>query len=591
MYFWHFESRLDWPMSDQPTPLLDKLITLYGPVDGAATHTRLVNMLDDFHAAHPHLGRRVDPAGRITERDVMLITYGDSLVEPGQPPLQTLHEFALRYLKGVISTLHILPFFPYSSDDGFSVTDYKAVNPTLGDWDDIERLGADFKLMFDAVINHVSAESAWFRAFLTGDPQYDNFFITVDPGTDLTGVVRPRSLPLLTAVQRGGKTVHVWTTFSEDQVDLNFSEPEVLLRIIDVLLFYVARGASFIRLDAIAYMWKAPGTSCIHLEQTHTVIRLIRELLDQVAPSVALITETNVPHAENISYFGNGRDEAQLVYQFTLPPLTLHAFASQDATRLSTWAATIQNPSPTATYFNFTASHDGIGVRPVEGILSGEEVAALVEQVQAHGGAVSYKANSDGSQSPYELNITYFDALSNPAGDEPIEVQVRRFIASQAIQLAFVGMPGIYIHSLLGSRNWNAGVAQTGRLRSINRERLVATEVEAALADPASLRSQVFSAYRHLIAVRIREKAFHPNGAQAVLDLGPALFALLRTSPDAAERILAVTNVANRAVRLDLGARDVPDARAYHDLITGEHIAAGAALEVAPYRVLWLKAE
>ncbi len=578
-------------MSEQPTPLLDKLVALYGPVDGAAAHARLMNALDAFRAANPHLGRRVDPAERVTERDVMLITYGDSLVEPGRPPLQTLREFALRHLKGIVSAIHVLPFFPYSSDDGFSVIDYMAVNPALGDWDDVERLGADFKLMFDAVINHVSAESAWFRGFLAGDPQYENFFITVDPGTDLSGVVRPRSLPLLTAVQRGGETVHVWTTFSEDQVDLNFCEPEVLLRIIDVLLFYVARGASFIRLDAIAYMWKMPGTPCIHLEQTHTVIRLFRELLDLVAPSVALITETNVPHEENVSYFGDGSNEAQLVYQFTLPPLTLHAFASQDATRLSTWAATIRNPSPSATYFNFTASHDGIGVRPVEGILTGDEVAALVEQVQAHGGAVSYKANSDGSQSPYELNITYFDALSNPAGDEPLDLQARRFIASQAIQLAFVGMPGIYIHSLLGSRNWNAGVAQTGRLRSINRERLAIAEVEAALADPASLRSRVFTAYRDLIAVRIREKAFHPNGAQAVLHLDPALFALLRTSPDGAERILAVTNVANRTVTLDLGAAGLPDVRAYRDLIGGMRFAADAALEVAPYQVLWLKAE
>jgi sucrose phosphorylase len=573
-------------------PLLDDLIALYGEPRGRASFTSLSAALDAFRAAHPELSRTdaSSPAERVTERDVMLITYGDSLQGADRAPLQVLHDFLLRHVDGVISTVHILPFFPYSSDDGFSVIDYTAVDPALGVWADVEHLGADFKLMFDAVINHISAESDWFRAFKAGDPAYRDFFIVTDPAQDLSGVVRPRALPLLTAVNRDGETVHVWTTFSDDQIDLNFASPDVLLRVIDVLLAYVAHGASFIRLDAIAYLWKEPGTTCIHLEQTHRVIRLFRSLLDAVAPGVALITETNVPHAENISYFGDGSNEAQLVYQFTLPPLLLHAFISQDATRLSAWAATIQNPSPTATYFNFTASHDGIGVRPVEGILPPEEVERLLERATAHGGAVSYKANPDGTKSPYELNITYFDALSDPAGDEPLALQARRFIASQAIELAFIGMPGIYVHSLVGSRNWPEGVAQTGRLRSINREKLDVTQVEAALADPASLRSRVFTAYRNLIDIRTAHRAFHPNGAQTVLDLDPALFALLRIAPDGSERIVAVHNVTNTIVSLDLGRVPLDGAAGFEELITGQTVAADAVIEAAPYQVLWLKA-
>ncbi|WP_162909660.1 sugar phosphorylase [Aggregatilinea lenta] len=573
-------------------PLLDDLTALYGEARGADAFARLAMALDAFRAARPGLAALDDhdPAERVTERDVMLITYGDSLRAADQPPLQTLHDFLLRHVAGTISAVHVLPFFPYSSDDGFSVIDYTAVDPALGTWADMERLGADFKLMFDAVINHISAESDWFRAFQAGDPAFRDYFIVADPAQDLSRVVRPRTLPLLTAVNRGGETVHVWTTFSDDQIDLNFGSPDVLLRIIDVLLTYVAHGASFIRLDAIAYLWKEPGTTCIHLEQTHRVVRLFRSLLDAVAPSVAIITETNVPHAENISYFGDGANEAQLVYQFTLPPLMLHAFISQDATRLSAWAATIQNPSPSATYFNFTASHDGIGVRPVEDILPPEEVGLLLARTTAHGGAVSYKDNPDGTRSPYELNITYFDALSNPAGDEPLALQAQRFIASQAIQLAFVGMPGIYVHSLLGSRNWAEGVAQTGRLRSINREKLDVAQVEAALVDPASLRSRVFTAYRDLIAARVGQKAFHPNGPQTVLNLDPALFALLRTSPDGTEHIVAVHNVTGRAVSLDLGGVPLDGVREYEDLIAGQRIGAHAVIEAAPYQVLWLKA-
>jgi sucrose phosphorylase len=385
--------------------------------------------------------------------------------------------------------------------------------------------------------------------------------------------------------------VHVWTTFSADQIDLNFAHPAVLLKIVDVLLFYVSQGMSFIRLDAIAYLWKRIGTGCIHLEETHTVIKLFRDIFDLVSPSVSIITETNVPHAENVSYFGDGSDEAQLVYQFTLPPLMLHAFAVGDAVVLSDWAARIEIESDTTTFFNFTASHDGIGVRPVEGILSEAKVGALVERARAHGGAVSFKTNNDGSQSPYELNINYFDALSDPACDEPLDIQVRRFIASQAIQLAFMGMPGIYIHSLLGSRSWQAGVRQTGRLRSINREKLRLSAITAELNDPGSLRSRVFSAYRELIARRIQEKAFHPNAPQTALRLHPAVFALLRSSPDDAEHIVALHNVANRRAQVDLSAVPLAGVRAYHDLLSDQPVDAGEVLDLAPYQVFWLKAQ
>ncbi len=572
--------------------ILNKLVFLYGPDRGQSCFQQLMSRLDDFRARHPELSAHpVAAHERFTERDAVLITYGDSLRAEGEAPLQTLYRFLKARLAGVISTVHILPFFPYSSDDGFSVIDYLAVNPDLGTWDDIARLRGDFKLMFDAVINHISAHSAWFRGFVSGDPTYRDFFITVDPSTDLSSVVRPRTLPLLTPVETSEGVRHVWTTFSADQIDLNYANPEVLLRIVEVLLFYVAQGAGLIRLDAIAYLWKQVGTSCIHLPETHTVVRLFRDVLDYVAPAVALITETNVPHKENVSYFGDGTDEAQLVYQFALPPLLAHTFGTGDASALSRWAASLEKPSDQTSYFNFTASHDGIGVRPVEGILSPDEIGALVERARAHGGDVSYKTNSDGSRSPYELNINYFDMLSNPQGGEPLALQARRFLAAQAIQLAFVGVPGIYIHSLLGSRNWYEGVAQTGILRAINREKLAYEEVEAALSDPASLRSLVFYPYRQLLIRRTAERAFHPNGPQQVLTLHPAVFALLRTSPQGDEQVLALTNVSSGPVTVDLKDVALDGARAFRDVLSGRRVSAGEALHLEPYEVLWLKAE
>lgn len=569
----------------------DHLVFLYGAERAPALLERLYATLDQFRRRHPQLATTGE---RLTERDVILITYGDQMTEPSQRPLQTQAQVLEKTIGDVVTGVHILPFFPYSSDDGFSVMDYAAVDPKLGDWADVERLGRGFRLMFDAVINHISAQSRWFQAFLEGTPEFADYFITVEEGTDLSQVVRPRALPLLTRVE----TVHgerlVWTTFSADQIDLNFANPDVLLKVIEILLLYVEKGAEFIRLDAIAYLWKKIGTPCIHLEETHRVVRLFRAVLDAVAPHVLLITETNVPHEENISYFGDGSDEAQLVYQFPLPPLVLHALHAGSARYLTDWASTLEIFSDTVTFFNFLASHDGIGVRPAEGILTPSEVQDLVERTLAHGGHVSYKTNSDGTQSAYELNISYFDALSDPDVPESLDLQVRRFLASQAIMLSLAGVPGIYVHSLFGSRSHQAGVEQTGRYRSINREKFQRGQLEEALADPASLRHRVFHPYLRLIRTRTAHRAFHPNGPQEVLSLHPALFSLLRTSPDGRKAVLCIHNVSGdeQHLQISLDAFSIPHSGPVRDLITGSEftvdVSGDLGLKVAPYQVLWL---
>jgi sucrose phosphorylase len=404
---------------------LDHLIALYGDVAGRAAFERLHARLSAYPRPLPPLlthdvrrGRGGGEAREGGEGDAILITYGDQFRAPGEAPLRTLADFARRHLGGLISTIHILPFYPYSSDDGFSVVDYRAVDPALGSWNDVRRIGQDFRLMFDAVINHVSAGSAWFQAFLRGDPAYRDYFIVVAGGPDLSQVVRPRALPLLSRFATPTGEQAVWTTFSDDQMDLNYANPDVLLEISDLLLDYAARGAEFIRLDAIAYLWKEIGSPCIHLPQTHRVIQLWRAMFDAVAPHVMLITETNVPHVENISYFGDGANEAQLVYNFALPPLALDAFHTGSARVLSAWAGSLSLPSDRVTFFNFLASHDGIGLNPARGILPEAAIEALVARAVAHGGQVSYKHNADGTQSPYELNVNYFDALSDPAGGD-----------------------------------------------------------------------------------------------------------------------------------------------------------------------------
>lgn len=553
------------------------LATLYPTADSAALMARLQARMEQTRAQiRPPQQREL-----FSEQDVVLITYGGTLRRDDEMPLCTLHDFAARRLRGAVSAIHILPFYPYSSDDGFSVQDFYEVNPELGGWEDIRGIGQDFDLMFDAVFNHMSAQSEWFRAFLAGDPAYKGLFRTESPETDLSGVTRPRVSPLLTPFEKAnGEIVHVWTTFSADQVDFDIHDPETLLRLVDILLFYVEQGASIIRLDAIAYLWKTVGTSCIHLEETHQVIQLMRAVLDEVAPYVIIITETNVPHWENISYWGDGTNEAQMVYNFTLPPLLFHSMLAGDAVRLREWINTLQAPSPRTTFFNFTASHDGIGLRPVEGILDDDELAALVAHVERQQGRVNYRQQSDGSQTPYELNCTYVDAVTDP--DDSLDVQARRFLVSQAVMLALAGVPAVYIHSLLGSRNDIEGMLALGHNRAINRAQLTLDAVEQELAQPDSFRQMVFAPYLHLIRTRRSQRAFHPNAPQTAVDVGnPAVLALLR-GDEASGRVLALHNLSSRpqTVRVEFGGRD---------LIGGESMSAGT-LDMKAYQTLWIAA-
>ncbi|MGD2099095.1 MAG: alpha-amylase family glycosyl hydrolase [Desulfobacterales bacterium] len=553
----------------------DLLIKIYGEQTGALALERLAPIIEKYGA------NKRKKISYFSQEDVVLITYGDSLKKGGEPPLATLHAFANQYLKGAVSNIHFLPFFPYSSDDGFSVMDFFKIDPALGTWQEVAAIGQDFELMFDYVVNHFSAKGQWFQNYLAGNKGFEEFAIEVDPATDLSMVTRPRSLPLLSEYKKeNGQTVHLWTTFSADQIDFNFKSLDVLEQMIEVLLFYAQQGATILRLDAIAYLWKEIGTNCIHLPQTHDMVKLFRAVLDLVAPDVMILTETNVPHTENISYFGDGHDEAQMVYNFTLPPLLFYTFATEDATILSDWAKGLHLASDNNTFFNFTASHDGIGVRPLEGILEPSEIEKLIEMVKSNDGQVSYKRNPDGSDSPYELNITYVDAI---LGDRSA-IQAEKFLTSQSIQYALPGVPATYIHSLLGSRNWVEGIGQTGRARTINREKLQVEKLISELKQPDSFRARVFFPYRDLIRTRKKQPAFHPNADFEILDLDPKIFGIKRSGQN--QTIVALANISSQAVSISLPAG--ASGETMMDLISGEYKGT-AAIQLKPYEYLWLE--
>lgn len=553
--------------------LEERLRRLYGEDEGRRTAAILQGRLDGWRTRHGRPGARRRP----DQSDALLISYGDTLESEEEPPLRTLHRFATAHLRDLVSGIHVLPFFPWSSDYGFAIKDYLQVDPRLGTWDDVEALARDFDLMFDFVCNHLSAQSGWFGSYLQDHVPERDYFLSADPDADLSRVVRPRTTPLLTRFDAASGPRWLWTTFGPDQVDLDYHHPSLLLRVLGVLLTYVQHGATRIRLDAVGYLWKEVGTTCIHLPQTHELVKLFRDLLDEAAPGVALITETNVPHADNVRYFGNGHDEAQMVYQFPLAPLVLDAFRRGDATRLRDWARGLSTPSADTTFFNFLASHDGVGLVPARGLLSAGEIEALADQVRRHGGQVSMKSDPGGGESPYELNATLFDALSDPAAAWARRRD--RFLGAQSIMLALAGVPGIYIHSLFGSRNDHAAYERSGWARDLNHGHLAVASLEEALADPSTETAQIFAGMSALLRARRAHPAFDPASPQALPDAPPGVLAVLR-GVAGGPGVLCLVNLTDQAVALDphtmAGGR--PLGEALYGRLTGPSLAPNATV-------------
>ncbi|MDJ0769700.1 MAG: alpha-amylase family glycosyl hydrolase [Ilumatobacter sp.] len=528
-------------------------------VDAArATRRRVLTLLYGERAEEvdDEVQRRIDattaprPVSCWDERAAWMISYPNQFRSSDESPLRTLRRALTEHLQPEITGVHVLPFHPWSSDGGFSVTSFADVDPAHGTWEDIAELAATTDLMADAVINHASAQGDWFRGFLAGDPAFGGFFREVDADADLTDVVRPRSTPIPAEFTRDdGTPVTVWTTFSRDQIDLDYRNPAVLLAATDVVLSYVAAGARAIRLDAVAFVWKQEGTSSIHLPETHAIVQFLRACLDEVDPHIALITETNVPHGENISYFGPpGVREAQAVYQFPLPPLTLHSFLSGSAVALRDWARSLTFDRDDTTFLNFLASHDGVGLRPVEGLLGAADRQRLEDTCARAGGVVNRRRLPDGTEAGYELTGTWFSML---AADHSDEEALERHVASHAIPLALRGLPLLYVHSLTASSNDRDAYLASGQGRDLNRATFDIDQIGRALTDPSARASRTWSRLRTLLRSRASSPAFHPDAEQLLLDAPDELFVVQRTGRGGGEA-LVVVNVSGRQVSYDL---------------------------------------
>lgn len=538
------------------------------------------------------MGRNLQPPtphqNNWDESDCVLITYGNTIKNAGEKPLHTLHRFLNTHLDGVISTVHILPFFPFSSDDGFAVMDYLEVNPALGDWEDIEAISKQYKLMADLVLNHMSSRSLWFDNFRKRlDPGKDYFF-EAEPTADLSKVVRPRNSPLLTEVETSDGIRHVWCTFSADQVDLDFRNPQVLVEFVRIIRKYLNHGVTVFRMDAVPFLWKEAGTDCIHLQQTHEIIKLLRTLIEYHSPEVVIICENNVPNRENLTYFGNA-NEAHVIYNFSLPPLLLHTLLSGNCRHLKTWMMSMPPARNGTAYLNFIASHDGIGLRPLDGLLSDQEREQLVQTIQDFGGRVTFRRAREGHDKAYELNITLFDALQGTIADRADGLEVARFVCAHTIMLALEGIPALYIQSLFGSRNDYARLEHTGRARSINRHIWQEEELENCLSDSDSQHYRIFHELKRLIQIRCKQPAFHPNATQFTLHLGTEIFGFWRQSLDREQSIFALSNITNKSQTINLADINLISTDDWYDLITGVHFTdLGQQLQLGPYQSVWI---
>ncbi|MEM8769441.1 MAG: alpha-amylase family glycosyl hydrolase [Pseudomonadota bacterium] len=561
-------------MSEQESSQQDELSDALRPLLALLYHDDLAGPLA-LRLSRIARALRANTSSRSDTNRPLLITYGDTIRDDGEAPLVTLRRFLKRHIGASMGAVHVLPFYPSSSDDGFAVIDYRMVDHHLGGWEDVRGLAEDYELMFDLVINHCSRESLWFADFISGRDPGRHFFITLTEGSDTSAVIRPRSTPLISTVHTYAGIRHVWNTFSDDQIDLDFSNPEVLATFIDILFFYIEQGARLIRLDAIAFLWKRLGTSCMSLPETHVVVKILRLLVDRAAPGVRLITETNVPHAENVSYFSSG-DEAHLVYQFSLAPLLLYSYVFGDASYLTTWAARLTPPPPGSSYLNFMASHDGIGLRPLEGLIPDENVERLVERMHERGAFATLRDAGNGEQRPYEINVTLFSAFGEA---------LPPYLAAHTLLLSFQGLPALYIHSLLASLNDLELVEQTGRTRSINRGHWRLDHLEAALRDPESAQAQVLAHCREIIACREAQPALAETAEQHVSPSPPGVFLLRRECPE--QQLVVVASVRPEAQDLPIAGSGLPQGT-FSDCLSGRPVTVGDSLSLAPYEVLWL---
>ena len=524
-----------------------------------------------------------------SESTILLITYADSISKGiSGKSLNNFRTFYNKYLKKFINSIHFLPFFPSSGDGGFSVKNHFEVDETYGTWDDIKELSKDANIMTDLVLNHASSEGQWYKNFLKEKRPGKNYFYIVDKDYDCSKVVRPRDHNLLSEIKFLNEKKFLWCTFSHDQIDLNFKNPEVLLEFINLILTFASYGIKIFRLDAVAFIWKKSGTTCLNLTQTHEIIKLLRDIVDQLEKDIIIVTETNLPKQENLSYFGKN-DEAHWVYNFPLPPLIINTFLFEDSSALTKWSMKMPPAQIGNAYLNFISSHDGIGMRPAEGLLTDKEIKKMLQRLKKNGSQFSMRKLSNGEEKVYEANISLFDALKFTDSDKKGKFDLKRFIAAHCIILAIEGVPAFYFNSLFATKNDEKAFASSGIKRNLNRYKWDYSSLISLLNEKNSIEYNSYDAFKKLISIRKVQPAFHPNATQFTLNLDKNIFSVWRQSRDRKQSIFALTNVSSKTVKLNSNQINLIDDEQWFDLLSpNEKITDSQCIELNPYQTVWI---
>ena len=524
-----------------------------------------------------------------SENTILLITYADSISRGlSGKTLNDFGKFYKKYLEKFINSIHFLPFFPSSGDGGFSVKNHNDVDKAYGTWEDIQSLSKKANIMTDLVLNHSSSKGDWYKNFLDDKDPGKNYFYVVDKNYDCSKVVRPRDHDLLTEIELQNKKKFLWCTFSHDQIDLNFKNPDVLLEFIKLILKLSSYGIKIFRLDAVAFIWKQPGTTCLNLSQTHEIIKLLRDIVDQLDKNLIIVTETNLPKQENLSYFGKN-DEAHWIYNFSLPPLIVNTFLFEDSVALTKWSMKMPPAQLGNAYLNFIASHDGIGMRPAEGILSDKEIKKMLQRLKKNGSKFSMRKLSNNEEKVYEANISLFNALQFTDSDLKGKFALKRFIAAHCIILAIEGVPAFYFNSLFATKNDEETFANTGVKRNLNRYKWHYSTLVNLIKTNNTIERNCYEIFKELISIRKIQPAFHPNATQFTLNLDKNIFAVWRQSRDRKQSIFALTNVSSKTIKFNTNKINLIDDEQWFDLLSQEtKITDDQYIKLMPFQSLWI---
>nr|WP_245157308.1 sugar phosphorylase [Prochlorococcus marinus] len=515
---------------------------------------QLLQILDDFSEKSAY--EEISNKERWDESYSVLITYADSIYKNGEATLITLRDLLINYFGSLSKVVHILPFLKSTSDGGFAVSSFESLEDKFGSWDDLKSISKNHDLMADLVLNHVSSSHPWVQEFIKSQESGISKVFSPEQNLDWSNVVRPRSSSLFSQINTEDGPKQVWTTFGPDQIDLNWQNPKMNLEFLNLIITYLSNGIKWFRLDAVGFIWKESGTTCLHLPKAHSIVKILRVLLNNLLDDGVLITETNVPQKENLSYL-IPEDEAHMAYNFPLPPLLLEAIITSRADILNSWIYDWPKLPHDTTLFNFTASHDGVGLRALEGLMNERRIKELLINCERRGGLVSHRRLSNGEDKPYELNISWWSAMED-SGRDPNRYQFKRFILTQLLVLALKGVPAFYLPALLASENDIKSFSMTGQRRDLNREKFKSDNLLSVLNNPESNANKNLKYLRNAMDIRSTLKQFHPNSEMKCLSKGRSDIVVIKRG-NGPQSVFTIHNVTENKINFQLHDNDLPE--------------------------------